>query len=179
MEYTLIRSDRKTVAIQIKPDGTIVVRAPRRMPRSEIGAFLNSKRDWIQKHLSAFPAEAQSKLTDAQIAHLREQARKIITARVAHFAPIVGVTCGRISIRTQRTRWGSCSAEGNLNFNALLTLAPMEVLDYVVVHELCHRKQMNHSQKFWAQVEAVLPDYREAKHWLKANGGSLLSRLPD
>ena len=177
MEYTLIRSDRKTLALQIKHDGTIVVRAPRRMPRAEITAFLNSKRDWIRKHLSAIPAEPEPKFTESEIDVLRERARKIITARVAHFAPIVGATYGRISIRTQRTRWGSCSGEGNLNFNALLILAPPEVLDYVVVHELCHRREMNHSDRFWSLVEAVLPDYRVSRAWLRENGKNLLVKI--
>ena len=179
MEYTLIRSDRKTVSIQIKQDGTVLVRAPERMPKSRIEAFVRSKADWISKHLALLPDQSQPELTEVELKRIREKARKMITARVSHFAPIVGVSCGRISIRTQRTRWGSCSGAGNLNFNALLALAPEEVLDYVVVHELCHRKEMNHSVRFWTLVEAVLPDYREAKRWLKDNGGALLARLPE
>jgi len=91
----------------------------------------------------------------------------------------VGVDYGRITIRSQRTRWGSCSAKGNLNFNCLLMLCPEEVRDYVVIHELCHRKELNHSPKFWAEVEKVCPDHARQRKWLKENGGSLIARLPE
>lgn len=177
MEYTLIRSDRKTLSVQIKPDGTLLVRAPRRMNKRQIEDFLQAKSHWIKKHLSSLPDISQPRLTDQELAQLRESARRQITDRVAYFAPLVGVNYGRISIRTQHTRWGSCSPEGNLSFNALLALAPKEVLDYVVVHELCHRREMNHSAQFWACVEQVLPDYQFHKCWLKDNGQSLMARL--
>ena len=98
---------------------------------------------------------------------------------MARFAPQVGVSYGRITIRSQRTRWGSCSARGNLNFNCLLMLCPEEVRDYVVVHELCHRKQLNHSPQFWAEVAAILPDAARHRKWLKENGGALIARLPE
>ena len=84
---------------------------------------------------------------------------------------------GRITIRNQKTRWGSCSGKGNLNFNCLLMLAPDEIVDYVVVHELCHLIEMNHSKAFWAQVENVLPDYRERRKWLKDHGNEIMRRM--
>ena len=101
----------------------------------------------------------------------------VIPDRVRHFAPMVGVTYGRITIRNQRSRWGSCSGKGNLNFNCLLMLTPSFCLDYVVVHELCHRLEMNHSPAFWAQVERVLPDYRKSRDWLKEHEKELIGRL--
>ena len=104
----------------------------------------------------------------------KRRAAKVIPGRVQYFAPLVGVDYGRISIRSQKTRWGSCSTAGNLNFNCLLLLAPPEVLDYVVVHELCHRKEMNHSPRFWAEVGRVLPDYKASKKWLRENGNRLM-----
>ena len=85
---------------------------------------------------------------------------------------------GAIAIRAQRTRWGSCSSRGNLNFNCLLMLAPENVREYVVIHELCHRKEMNHSPGFWAEVARVLPDYGTSRRWLGENGGELIGRLP-
>ena len=105
---------------------------------------------------------------------LAERARHDLTMRCAFWAEKVGVSYGRISIRHQKTKWGSCSSKGNLNFNCLLMLAPETVRDYVVVHELCHRKQMNHSEAFWAEVERVLPGYREARKWLKTHGQELM-----
>ena len=80
-------------------------------------------------------------------------------------------------MRAQRTRWGSCSSSGNLNFNCLLALVPPAVLDYVVVHELCHRLEMNHSPRFWQEVGRVMPDYEEHKKWLRENGAELIERL--
>ena len=177
MNYTLVRSDRKTVSIRIRPDGQVEVRCPKRMSRVAVQAFVDSKKSWIAAHLAKLtPVQ---RLTEKELEALREETRRRVTERAAYFAPLVGVTYGRIAIRAQQTRWGSCSSKGNLNFNCLLALAPDEVLDYVVVHELCHRKQMNHSAQFWAEVERILPDYTEQRRWLKQQGANLLARLPD
>ena len=112
-------------------------------------------------------------LSDEQIKALAKQAKKVIPDRVAYYARLVGVTYGRISIRNQKTRWGSCSAQGNLNFNCILMRAPIEVLDSVIVHELCHRKHMNHSAAFYAEVRRVYPEYDKWHKWLKKNGTHL------
>ena len=175
--YQIIRSTRKTISIQIKPDGQILVRCPSRMRVEEVHKFVESKEAWIQKHLPKHPMQEIKKLTETELAQLREQTRKLVTARAAFFAPILGVTYRKITIRTQHTLWGSCSSQGNLNFNCLLALTPSEILDYVVVHELCHRKEMNHSDKFWREVAQILPDYKVRKAWLKENGNSLIARL--
>ena len=177
IRYRLVRSSRKTISIQIMPNAEVIVRAPNRMPKAAIEAFLLEKQGWLEKHL-AKQTPPLSVFTDAQIDTLTQQARSVIPDRVAYYAPAVGVTYGRITIRSQRTRWGSCSSRGNLNFNCLLMLAPEKVVDYVVVHELCHRKEMNHSPRFWAEVERILPDYRQSKRWLKENGQSLMGQLP-
>ena len=176
MDYTLIRSSRKTISIQLSPAGEVVVRAPNRMPKRDIERFLEEKRGWIEGHLSKLP-EVQPKLSEAELQTLARQAKEVLPEIAASYAPKVGVDYGRITIRAQRTRWGSCSAQGNLNFNCLLMLMPDDVMEYVVVHELCHRKEMNHSARFWAEVERVLPGYRESRRWLKENGGGLISRL--
>ena len=174
--YRVIRSSRRTVAIQIIQDGQIVVRSPLRMPEEEIERFVTSKRAWIESHL---PRKAmQSCFTVQELQKLAQQALDTLPARIAHFAAQVGVTYGTVTIRSQRSRWGSCSGKGNLNFNCLLMLTPPEVVDYVVVHELCHRKELNHSPRFWAEVEKILPDYRTPRSWLKENGGALIGRLP-
>lgn len=177
MDYRIIRSRRKTAAIQITPGGEILVRCPLGMPQGEIRRFVDSKRGWIETHLRRLPP-VQPPLTEAGLRTLAALAKAQLPDRVAFFAPQVGVTWGRITIRSQKTRWGSCSSKGNLNFNCLLMLTPPEIQDYVVVHELCHRKQLNHSHAFWADVERILPDYRERKKWLKDHGTALIARLP-
>ena len=181
MEYTIIRSNRRSLSITIDPDANLIVRAPRRMSDKTIAAFVASKRDWIEKHIEKVrkreaKREEVPEFTEEERKALTKKARKIITEKVAYFAPIVGVDYGRIAIRKQRTVWGSCSAKGNLNFNYLLAMMPDEVVDYVVVHELCHRKEMNHSPRFWAEVEKVIPNHKALRKWLKEEGSVYLGK---
>ena len=179
--YEIVYSGRKTLAVQIRADGSVVVRAPKRMAKYKIEEFLKEKQDWILSHRERALAAAEQKkengLTEAERKAAIRRAAQMLAEKTAHFAKEMGVTYGRITIREQKTRWGSCSSKGNLNFNCLLLLAPAEVLDYVVVHELCHRREMNHSPKFWAEVERILPDYHARRKWLKENGPGLISRL--
>lgn len=177
MEYRIVRSSRKTIAIEVKLNGEVLVRCPRRMAAEAVHAFVRSKQRWIEKQLQRIPVTNEPTFTAEELEALREKTRDLVTARSTYFAPLVGVNCNRIAVRIQHTRWGSCSSKGNLNFNCLLCLLPPEVADYVVVHELCHRKHMNHSPLFWAEVERVLPDYRELRKWLKEKGRSIISRL--
>lgn len=177
MDYQIIRSSRKTISLQITPEGKLVVRCPNRMKRLDIQAFVESKRNWIEKHLQKSKDLSQPVLAEEELQILVVQAREELPLLVQHYAAILDVTYGRITIRSQKTRWGSCSGTGNLNFNCLLMLCPPEVRDYVVVHELCHRKQMNHSAAFWAEVERILPDYRAQRKWFKENGTALIARL--
>ena len=153
LEYEVIRSTRKTIAIQVGLDGSVTVRAPKRCSRAVI-------EDFVAEDYRSYQIAAGQALQE----------------RTAFFAEIMGVDYGRITVRDQRTRWGSCSAKGNLNFNWRLILAPGEVLDYVVVHELAHRREMNHSKRFWSLVEMVLPDYERRRRWLKENGEALMER---
>ncbi len=180
-KYELIRSNRKTIALQIKGDGRIIVRAPLRMAAKDIQRFVDSKAAWIEKHLAIIRQRQQpaaSAFTLEQLQQLADSAKQDIPQRVVRFAALVGVTYGRITIRAQKSRWGSCSGKGNLNFNCLLMLCPDDVRDYVVVHELCHRKELNHSLRFWAEVEKVLPGYKVQRKWLKDNGSAIIRRLP-
>ncbi len=179
MEYRIIRSSRRTLGLEITPEGELLVRAPRRVSTRQIQSFVEAHQAWIEKHMAKVRSAAVVEpLSDAELKALTAQAKTVFADRVAYYAPKVGVTYGRITIRHQKTRWGSCSRQGDLNFNCLLLLAPPEVLDSVVVHELCHRKEMNHSQRFYAEVLRVFPDYAKWHGWLKQNGRLLLARLP-
>ncbi len=183
MEYEVIRSRRRTMGAEIK--GTrLIIRAPLYATNRSIERFVRQHEDWIIAHLAKAlerekARQACRKLTPEELKALKIQARKVIRKRVAYYAPIVGVSYGTVSIRSQRTKWGSCSAKGNLSFNCLLMLAPTEVLDSVVVHELCHRKEMNHSKRFYAEVLRVFPEYRKWNKWLKENGWLLTASLDD
>ena len=117
------------------------------------------------------------KLSMTEIHKLADLALKVISVKVKHYAGLMNVQYGRITIRNQKTRWGSCSSKGNLNFNCLLMLAPDEVVDYVVIHELCHLIEMNHSKAFWKQVEQVMLDYKKHRKWLKDHGNEIMERM--
>lgn len=180
MEYTLSRGRRKTISIQIDRNGSLIVKAPYRVPREEIDKFILSKQSWINKHMEKVAKINSSvvKLTREEIEELVDKALIVIPEKCRKYAPLLGVTYGRITIRNQRSRWGSCSSKGNLNFNCLLMLCPEPVIDYVVIHELCHRKEMNHSKAFYGLVESAMPDYKEKIKWQKENGPAILTRLP-
>ena len=164
MEYRIIRSGRKTLGLTVKADG-VTVRAPYSVSAGRIEKFVKEHTDWIEKSLAKQKAaekelEGIEPLTDGQIRELAQKAQAVIPERVGYYAPIVGVRVGRITIRNQRTKWGSCAvARGNLNFNCLLMLAPPEVLDCIVVHELCHLKVAGHSAGFYEEVLRVYPEY--------------------
>lgn len=179
--YRLIRSKRRTLAIQVQRDGTVVIRAPMRTALRRIQSFAERHSDWIFRSVQKMrhtAAAADPVLTADEIERLRAEALQDFTNRVLIFRAQVGVTVGRITIRCQKTRWGSCSSSGNLSFNLLLMLAPPDVRDYIVVHELCHRLEMNHSSGFWAAVAQVLPKYRTAIDWLRVHGPEIMARRP-
>lgn len=171
----VVRSARRTMSLEVTREGHVVVRAPYQMPETRIRAFVEEKKSWLGRHLAQADQRQQMKeqagpVSEKQRRAGMEAARERIGARAAYYAGMLGVTYGRITIRDQKSRWGSCSSRGNLNFTWKLVLAPPEILDYVVVHELCHRLEMNHSAAFWAHVERILPDYQERRSWLKENG---------
>lgn len=170
MNYEIIRSSRKTLALEISRDGLLKVRAPYKVSREEIQNFVKSKESWIFKHLKRIEetkADQPDPLSAEEIEKLAQKALQVLPEKVENYARMIGVTYGRITIRNQKTRWGSCSSKGNLNFNCQLMRLPEELQDYVVVHELCHRKEMNHSPNFWKEVKNIMPDYQERRTRLK------------
>lgn len=178
MTYQIIKSNRKTLAIQIK-NGEVIVRAPFCVSVKAIESFLSSHEEWIERKLSEQKkAEAfDDYLSDEELSKLTEMAKEYIIPRVEYYSEIVGVKYGNIKIRHQKTRWGSCSSKGNLNFNCLLMLTPHEVIDCVIVHELCHLKEMNHSKRFYAEVLKAYPEYYKWNSILKENERSIMKRL--
>jgi predicted metal-dependent hydrolase len=210
----IIRSKRKTLALIVKPDGSLIVRAPLRASRKSIQEFVEKNRGWVEKNrakaLAALPAAprlyapgesfmylgtaypleivggqkehllldqgfklAESAQSDAALAFARwyrEEARQILQERVDFFARRYGFQYKRIGITGARTRWGSCSRTGSLNFSWRLVLAPLDVVDYVVVHELAHTVFQDHSKQFWDRVATIMPGYRERRRWLRKNG---------
>lgn len=184
MNYTteIIRSKRKSIGFEIKEAGRLIVRVPFSMSQDQIFWEMEKNRSWIDKHMLIVQErekerEKLPKFTGEEVEKMAEEALAAIPPKVQEYAAILGVSYGRITIRNQKSRWGSCSAKGNLNFNCLLVKVPEDVRDYVIVHELCHRMEMNHSKKFWKLVENVLPDYRERRKWLKEKGNVLIERL--
>lgn len=181
-EIEIIRSKRKTVSLEITPDCRIILRIPLHMTNAQAYRFADEKSQWIENKLELQRkrhscADMGDRLSNEEIMKLTEKALAVITQRVRFYAPIIGVEYGKITIRKQRTLWGSCSAKNNLSFNCLLALASPEALDYVVVHELCHCKIKNHSKDFWAEVEKILPDYKNRRLWLKNNAARLMNYI--
>ncbi|MCR5666505.1 MAG: M48 family metallopeptidase [Eubacterium sp.] len=180
-DIQIIKSARKSMSIEIKPDLSIIVRTPRHMSKARALRFVEEKQDWINRHIDTIKREHEKietlpLLTELEHKQLKDKARDYLPGRAGYYAKKLGVSYGRITIRCQKTRWGSCSAKGNLNFNYLLMLTPPEVIDYVVVHELCHRLEMNHSRRFWELVESVMEDYKEPRAYLKKYGAVLMHR---
>ena len=179
--YIIEKSCRRSISLSVLQDGRVLIKAPYGISEKKIQDFLFSKKTWITKQIEKQSAENEKAqklgfLSAEEIRKIKEKAKKIIPNRAAFWAEKIGVTYGRISIRLQSSRWGSCSAKGNLNFNCLLVLMPQEILDSVVVHELCHRRHMNHSKAFYAEIHRVFPNYKECDKWLKENGGAYLRR---
>lgn len=176
------RSKRKSTEIKITADMQIVVFVPLYVSDNEIERMVFSKSKWIDEHMLKVQSTIDErskleKITFEQIKELADQAVEYIPKRVKYYAEKENFVYNKITIKNLVSRWGSCSTKGNLNFNCLLMLTPDYVIDYIVVHELCHLREMNHSEKFWAEVEKIMPDYQRAELWLKQNGGNLISRM--
>jgi len=214
MDFDIIRSRRKTIAVEITKEGGVLVRAPLKLARREVLAFVKQNRAWIARKLAQarvrqeertprrflegenFPflgeqhrlryvaggeylrklngefllgADLSSRAGDLFRTWYRARAREILEDRVAHFALRMGLTCRSVRITDAKERWGSCNAAGSLNFAWRLVMAPPPVIDYVIVHELAHLVEMNHSRRFWERLGRILPDYAKRRRWLREN----------
>ncbi len=169
MDFSVIRSARRTLALEITREAKVLVRAPRRVSNTEIARFVAAHRDWIEKHLAKRQAqqEAYPPLTDAEIAALRARAKAILPDRVSYWASRMGVTPTGLHITSARTRFGSCSGKNSLSFSLYLMRFPPEAVDYVVDHELAHIRHKNHGPAFYAEVARYLPDYKRRQALLR------------
>lgn len=176
MTVDIIRSNRKTISLGITPRGGIYMRVPLHTAEHEIDALFRQHQGFIRKQLAKLHRCDLPPYSPQELSALAEKAAKLIPSRVAYYAEKLGVSYGKITIRCQKTKFGSCSSKGNLNFNCLLADMPLAVLDFVVAHEICHRLEMNHSVRFYTHLEKICPDYREHDQWLKQHGSAYIFR---
>ena len=178
IEYTLCVSKRtRNMRLMIQGDGSIVATIPVGMREHDAGRFIRKKSRWVFDTLERFkkyPVKTFAQGSKKDFLMHQERARTLIQERLAYFTAVYNLSYNRISIRNQKTRWGSCSRRGNLNFNYKIALLPQRHADYIVVHELCHIKEFNHSKKFWDLVAATVPDYRTIRAELRKGGGGFV-----
>lgn len=181
MEATVRRTKRSSISIRVNGDSSVYVKAPKQFSNQTIISVVKENRGWIEEHINKMDRLRQSGrldnyivLDNARVKQLKKEAKAYIPKRVRHFAKILGVTYGNITIREQKSRWGSCSSNGNLSFNCLIMLMSPKTIDYVIVHELCHRKQMNHSKAFWREVENIIPNYKTYINKIKKTGARII-----
>jgi len=216
MECSIIKSNRKTISLQIDKNANLIVRAPKSLSEEKILSFVKSKSEWIEKKqkLTKTIIEEKNKFTESEMLlylgikypikiipnknnlffngicfelgencnqpdkifknWYKYQFKKNIIPRLHYFAKQNNIEFQNIRIKAQKTIWGSCSKKNNINLNYLLIMAPIDTIDYVIVHELSHIIHKNHSKEFWRLVESILPNYKKAKKWLKENGCKIL-----
>lgn len=161
MQYTLKTSARaKYIRITVRPDGTVAVTKPKRVSIHMVEHYIKEKSSWIEEKLRSLPQIQTIQHTTQEISRLKIQALHIVEEKVKFFNAHYLFAYKKISIKNQKTRWGSCSKQGNLNFNYKIAVLPERLADYLVVHELCHLGEFNHSQNFWDLVGEVLPNYK-------------------
>ncbi len=171
IEYTLKISRRsRSLRLSVYPGGELRVFAPRFLSLGAIEQFINRKAAWVLEKIDTLSSVAKPvKIKNSRIDFIRNKsaALKIARQKLAHFNQFYGFKWGRVSIKNQKTRWGSCSRQGNINFNYKIALLPEKFVDYIIVHELCHLREMNHSRKFWELVAKTVPDFKKIKSSLK------------
>lgn len=168
-EYKIIRSDRKTLSLQVNEDCEIIVRAPKYCSDLKIKKFLSEHEDWLEKALTKQQTVRDTKLTlsDDDIKYLKKLAGEVLPKKVEYYAGIMGAEPLNVKITSAQKRFGSCSSKNNICFSYMLMLYPDEAVNYVVVHELAHTVHHDHSRNFYNFVENVMPDYREREKMLK------------
>lgn len=170
--FFLVRSRRKTLSIQLKPDGSLLVRAPFASQTVRIEEFVRSHRDWIEKNREKLRQRpAPLPLTPEKEKELRRLTRERVLPRVPYWSARVGAVPRKTQISPALKRWGSCSSKGTVSLSLMLGEQEEDAADYVIVHELCHLKEMNHSPRFWQLVESVLPDWRQRREKLRQAPG--------
>ena len=184
IDYTIVRSKRRSIGFEVRPGGKITVRIPMRASVNSVKEIIEDKKDWLyemylkQKDKIDTDSLREAERNDPRTAYLekkyRQAAKRYIYERVEYYIEMIGCHYSSIRIGDQKTRWGSCSNNGTLSFSWRLMLAPPRVLDYVVIHEICHLTYMDHSKNFWDLVSVYDPDYKEHRKWLKENGDSLI-----
>lgn len=184
IDYTIVRSKRRSIGFEVRPGGKITVRIPMRASVNTVKEIIEDKKDWLyemylrQKDKIDTDSLREAERNDPRTAYLekkyRQAAKRYIYERVEYYIEMIGGHYSSIRIGDQKTRWGSCSNNGTLSFSWRLMLAPPRVLDYVVIHEICHLTYMDHSKNFWDLVSVYDPDYKEHRKWLKENGDSLI-----
>ena len=181
MEYSdvkVIKSRRRTMEMRIDDFGAVTLRVPDTAPEEKIRAFFESRKKWAEKHIARLCTQrSEDGFTEDEMRKMTADALLLIPERVRHFAGIMKVKYGRITVRNQVTKWGSCTSGGNLSFNCMLTLMPPGVLDSVIVHELCHIKHMDHSKAFYREIYKVMPDYEARHKWLSDNGSGYMRKM--
>lgn len=181
--YKLIRSRRRSVALEINQNAELIIRAPKFTPIYIIEKFVNQKIDWITKK-QKIAIEKKEEIRKLKINLSSEalakgekvkkidknEAEKIISSRAKYYSKLTNLKYEKLKITSAKNRWGSCSFKNNINFSIRLAMAPKEVIDYVVIHELCHIKEKNHSKNFWSEVKKIMPEYKQNEKWLKTKG---------
>ncbi len=169
MEYDIEYTSGKSILIAVK-DGHLVVKAPRKVKQETIDEALKKHRLWISRRLNESEIKKQNEelLTPERIKSMKTEAREYLSDKTEHYSKIMHIKYGRITITSAKTRLGSCSSSGNISYSYRLMLYPEPAREYVVVHELAHLFEMNHSPKFYSIIERVLPDYKERKKLLKS-----------
>lgn len=169
-EYTLVRSKRKSLAIEVNRDLEVIVRAPFLLPKFTVEAFVKSREEWIEKAIEKMREKAQNapaELSSEKIKELKKRAKEVLPDRVKYYSELMNLFPTALKITSAKTRFGSCSGKNSICFSYRLMQYSMDAIDYVVVHELAHIKHKNHSKKFYDLIEKYLPDYKERQRLLK------------